>query len=375
MGRNLHICHLTTTHTQSDVRIFYKECTTLAEAGYQVTFLVANGQSVYENGVEIIGLPVVYSGRLQRMRKAGKTLVVKALELDADLYHFHDPEFLRFANRLLKAGKRVVYDAHEDVPRQIMAKKWIPKLVRGFISKRFERFENKMALRLTAVVAATPFIRKRFEKIGARTVDVCNYPLLSDLGKPSPYGEKENTICYVGAITEVRGIHEMMQLMEGATFSMQLAGVFRSQKLKEQVATQPGWRNVNYIGFVGREQIRALYARSRVGLVLLHPTINYRHALPVKMFEYMAAGLPFVASDIPLWKKIIETHQCGLIADPHDPEAVQQAVEALLNHPAKAAAMGKNGRKAVEEHFNWGIEKQKLLRLYQDIFSQQAGKG
>ena len=84
----------------------------------------------------------------------------------------------------------------------------------------------------------------------------------------------------------------------------------------------------------------------------------------------MAAGLPVVASDFPLWKEIVEGNRCGITVDPLDPKAIARAIEYLLTHPEEARRMGENGRRAVEEKYNWGKEAEKLVRLYRNLLEQ-----
>ena len=128
-----------------------------------------------------------------------------------------------------------------------------------------------------------------------------------------------------------------------------------------------GWKNVDYLGWMDREGVKAALNESMIGLVTLHPIINYLDALPVKMFEYMAAGLPVIASNFPLWKKIIEGNQCGLCVAPLDPQAIADAIDYLLVHPEEAERMGRNGQKAVQERYNWGLEELKLTSLYDSL--------
>jgi len=131
-----------------------------------------------------------------------------------------------------------------------------------------------------------------------------------------------------------------------------------------------GWRQVEALGFLSREEVFRLMLRSRVGLVILHPLKNYLNALPVKMFEHMAAGLPVIASAFPLWRQIIEKNHCGLCVDPFDSEQIAQAIQWIMEHPEEAKQMGGNGRKSVEERYNWEMEKQTLLTLYENIPSE-----
>jgi len=142
--------------------------------------------------------------------------------------------------------------------------------------------------------------------------------------------------------------------------------------LYDEICVMPGWGRVEFLGWQSREQVAALLGRVRAGLVLLHPTLNYYDALPVKLFEYMSAGVPVIASDFPLWRKIVERAGCGLVADPLDPHAIASAIEWLLTHPDEAEAMGKRGQEAVHKLYNWEIESKKLRVFYEKILT---GKG
>ncbi|MCB0804374.1 MAG: glycosyltransferase family 4 protein [Bacteroidales bacterium] len=363
------VCHITTVHPARDNRIFYKECKSLAKAGFDVKLVVVNGQSFTEDGVEVIGVPCQYSGRLQRFLKASKPAYLKALEMDAEVYHFHDPEFLPYAAKLVRKGKKVIYDVHEDLPRQLLSKHWIPKVIRSLISLFVERWEDKHTRKMTHIVTATVFISDRFHKQNQHVTSIKNYPVLHIYDPEILWDQKRDEVCYVGSIAKVRGISELIEAMAlcDDEVRLNLAGKFVPPEFKKELEQKPGWKQVNEIGFADREKVAVLLQRSFAGIVTLHPVINYLDALPVKMFEYMAAGIPVIASDFPLWRQIMDDAGCGICVDPMDPESVSKAIAQIRANPAEAELMGRNGRKAVIEKYNWEIEEKKLVDLYQNL--------
>jgi glycosyltransferase involved in cell wall biosynthesis len=149
-----------------------------------------------------------------------------------------------------------------------------------------------------------------------------------------------------------------------------LAGDFSSHHVQVELAATPEWKNVRWQGSLDRNGIARLLDRVRAGLVVLHPEQNFVVSLPIKLFEYMSAGIPVIASDFPLWRGIIEDSGCGILVDPFDPGAIAKAVELLLTDSALAEDMGRRGRKSVEERFNWSSEEQTLLSFYSSLLSR-----
>ncbi len=363
------VVHLTSAHPRYDTRIFVKECRSLAEA-YELTLIVADGKGdEVKAGVRIVdvGKP---KNRRARMLETTRRVFERALEIDAEVYHLHDPELLYTGLKLKRAGKKVVFDAHEDLPLQVRNKTYLSPWMRRAAAFALGHFETYACARFDAVVAATPFIRDKFARINAVTVDINNYPVLEELGNDMPYEARDDVICYIGYITEVRGIKQIVRAMEKTeNVHLLLAGAFQQKEVEAEVRSYPGWEKVDFLGFLDREGVREVLARSKAGLVTLHPTPNYLDALPVKMFEYMAAGVPVIASDFPLWRKIVETADCGICVDPTDPDAIAAAVKTVLDNPERSAQMGRNGIAAAKSTYNWRAEEAKLLSLYAEMLS------
>ncbi len=218
-------------------------------------------------------------------------------------------------------------------------------------------------------MAATPAIRDKFLRIHPNTVDVNNYPLAAEFDPSASWGGKARQACYVGSISAMRGVRELVRagalLQPGG--AMAIAGQCSEASLEGELQADPGWARVKRLAHQDRAGVCALMAASMAGLVTLHPAPNYLEALPVKMFEYMAAGIPVIASDFPLWRQIVESNRCGVCVDPLDPVAIAAAIDHFIANPALAAAMGAHGRRAVVERYNWALEAQKLLRFYAQL--------
>jgi len=367
----MRIVHLTSAHPRNDVRIFLKQIQSLVRYGHTVTLVVADGLGD-EQKSELAIVDVGRSrGRLGRMFGATRRVLRKAMALDAEIYHLHDPELLPVGLSLKRCGKRVVFDAHEDVPKQILGKHYLFPWIRSTLSLVFAQFERYACARLDGVVTATPYIREKFLLINPFTVDINNFPLIGELGSEVQWNDKADEICYVGSIAQIRGIRELVRAMESVRTParLNLVGSFAEAKVEAEVRAFPGWSKVNALGVLDRLGVREVLGRSVVGVVTLHPVSNYLDALPIKMFEYMSAGIPVIASDFDLWKKIIQESQCGICVDPMNPVEIASAIDYLVSHPDEAKKMGENGRQAVLSHYNWAQEETKLLRFYEEILS------
>jgi glycosyltransferase involved in cell wall biosynthesis len=369
------IAHLSSVHPRYDTRIFLKMCRSLLAAGHQVSLVVADGKGDEDkDGIRILDAGKS-NGRLGRMLGATRRVSARALSLGADIYHLHDPELLPAGLQLKRHGKCVIYDAHEDLPLQILSKSYLHPVLRRPISAMTAQFERFACSRLDAVVTATPAIRNKFLDQGITAIDINNFPMLGELEAGVSWDSKAREVCYVGGIVAIRGIREVVAAMAlcHSNARLNLGGKFAEENVKREVLELSGWAAVNEHGFLSRTEMRSVLGRSMAGIVTFLPEPNHICAQPNKMFEYMSAGLPVIASNFPLWREIIEGNECGLCVDPAKPTAIAEAIDWLVENPARAREMGENGSRAVRERYNWDAEQGKLLALYDELAGRAGG--
>jgi len=192
---------------------------------------------------------------------------------------------------------------------------------------------------------------------------------MDELEPQGAWAEKRAEVCYIGGISSIRGIKEVCAAMGKvkSKVRLNLAGLFSEPRVEQEVRTMAGWERVNHLGFLDRAEVRPVLGRSLAGLVTFHPLPNHLDAQPNKMFEYMSAGIPVIASNFPLWREIISKNDCGLLVNPLDACAIAKAIDYLVKNPTEAERMGRNGKNAAETLYNWEHEEKKLIKFYEKI--------
>jgi hypothetical protein len=359
---------MTTVHGALDHRIFSKECRALARAGFDVTIVGPYSGDTTQEQVRIKSIPPSQS-RFSRMTRAVWRVYRESRKLDPDVYHFHDPELIP-AGLLLRAhGKRVVYDVHEDYPKDVLAKQYLPVWSRQFLAQIATAVEAAACKRFSAVVAVTPSIAKRFQPINGRTSVIYNYPDIEEQRweQRVPWQQRRSAVAYIGTISHQRGIADIVGAMGLLPVSLPATLEIAGDTIPSNVTSLPGWCRVKYHGVLDRAGTCTLLREVRVGLSCQHPTPAFLESVPVKIFEYMAAGLPIIASDFPFWRRMLATVDCAIFVEPANLREISEAIQYLLTHPRQAEEMGQRGRYAVINEFNWNTQAGKLVNLYQDL--------
>ena len=381
-AKKIKVCILTTVHPPFDTRIFHKEAKTLVQAGYDVTLVVQHDKEEVVDGVRIIGLPKPQN-RLSRIFGLTWRAFRLALRQHADIYHFHDPELLPWSWLLQKINhKPVIYDVHEYYADSILTKEWIPAFLRRPISKVVDRAEKTFAKRLAGVVTVNQHMEFLFKVLNKNTITVYNYPFRAFIerfsGKPQtdPF-----TVIYIGGVSRDRGYQIMVEAMqivkdkESRARCLIVGPVNRRGLPKDFLSEEKNLlqkAGIDLVGKVPYEEIPGFLSKATIAWLPWLVTPNNLRGSPIKLFEYMAARLPIVASDMGFIEEIVKEDNCGLLAESGDPKAHAEAILYLFGHPEEARKMGENGRRAVEEKYNWETEGRKLVELYEKILGERV---
>jgi glycosyltransferase involved in cell wall biosynthesis len=351
----LKIAHLTSVHGAFDTRIFHKQCKSLARAGYDTYLVVVHDKDERIDGVQIKAIGRA-KGRVARMVGTVWRVYQIALRLNADVYHLHDPELIPVGLALKRRNKIVVFDSHEDYPADILSKPWIPKGIRTYVSNAFARLEKYAFPKFDAVITVHQQIAERLKKIQPNTVVVHNFPIIDD--SFIIIEDRLPKFVWLGMLSPIRGSMQIDSALNlSARAAMDVIGPVSNFITNN--------KKIVFLGKFLQPAAMAMASQYLAGLVTYLPEPNHVDALPNKLFEYMALGLPVIASDFPKWRKIIEDAGCGILVDPNSPVEIAKAMQWMLDNKAEAVEMGFRGRQAVLKKYSWPSEENTLLKLYE----------
>jgi glycosyltransferase involved in cell wall biosynthesis len=365
----MRIAHVTIVHKPGDQRIFRKQCRTLAAAGYDVHLVTRGSVPAGDHGV------TGHSLGEDRVRPSLRGQVVpwlralrRIVSLRPSVVHLHEPHLVPLGVVAKLLGARVVYDVHEDNPAHARTKLHDRRVRKHVKAGMWAVVESVARRTFDAFVCASPQLAEKFPP--QRTIVVGNFPQHREFeANGTRYHQRAPRAIYNGVISRIRGFVEMIEAVQRIpgepSFSLRLVGRFRPPSLERELWSLRLPDHVELEPWLDYPEMVAELMDARVGLILLHPLPNHQDPLRSnKLFEYMAAGVPVIASDLPRWRELVVGLRCGLVVDPQDPRAIADALDYLMTNPDKAAEMGERGRAAVESTFNWDGEGERLLELY-----------
>ena len=368
-------------HTINDGRVFYREAASLAKLYKIQLHIVADFRHKQLFGIEVYGLPA-WKKPKDRI-KILFILLIRIIKSNFKVYHFHDPELLLFVPiiKLFKRGK-IIFDVHENYPLAILDKHWIPFYLKRIVSWLFLFIETICLLGIDQVIFTTERNGVRYKKLKPTSaIRINNLPLNSIfMNEPIAYEKRDKSIIYVGGMAPERGIIEVVKAFNlfrenNKDFTLLLVGRFVRETFKKQVEGLVNQLNlVNHVRVeegIPYKDISKVLSTCKIGIVNYLPYGNNMSSLPNKIFEYMGAGLPIIASNFDGYREIIEPEKCGILVDPRNEIQICQAMNDIIHNISNAKEMVENSRQAYIEKYNWSIEEIKLLNLYNSLLASR----
>jgi len=373
------VCMITTNHSPFDDRIFYKEAKSLKKAGYDVTVIGQTDSKMNKvvDGIRVIGLEK--GAGIKSNPVLWKKLLKEALKNNADIYHCHEPEsFLVAIYIKLFKRKKIVYDVHEYYIDVLPLSSPQMRLFLGFM---LYLVEPLFCGYTDAIITADEEIAKRYKKFNKKVYPIFNFPSF-EVFKPSNNQDMKMrykdyfVIIYVGGMSEERGILELIKAVHKVSrtyplVKLLLLGNFGTQDFEkrciEYVRSNDLTESVEFLGFVPHTEIPKYIDAADVGVIIHQLIPKFYKNIPIKQFEYMVCGKPVLGSNLPPITRYVENARSGIIVDPNNVNKIAEAIIYLIEHPDEAKKMGENGRRAVEEKYNWSEMEKELIKIYEKL--------
>ncbi len=371
--KKIKVCHVASGFLRDDARIFIRQCGTLVNNGYDVTLLVNDGlDESFVDKIHIISHGYRPKGRLFDILFAKKYFIDKALSINADIYQLHGPELIPLGLKLKKLGKIIYYDAHEDLPRDILDKDSIPKLIRPILSILASLYLKLTLNKFDHIFTVTPHIVDRLRNFNKKVTLITNYPIVKNYTDLTleEYLNRKNIICYTGTVYKYSNQENIISIINENDFLYYHIVGFIDEKFKEKlIYLSVSNSRISFIPKVSKFELNIILNSAIIGFVLYDYVRNLGFKTGSlgtnKLFEYMLAGLPIICTDFELWKEIIDKYNCGIYVQPNNKFELENAIKFLTCNKDKAFIMGQNGRNAILNEYNWKNEEIKYLKTFQ----------
>lgn len=363
-------CFLTGLYGRADSLMVKRQGRSLVGAGYDVYMVLCDGLSdETKDGISFVSAGYKPKNRIGRLFTK-KRILEKALLINADYYQISDPELLSIAPLLKKGGKKVLFNLREYYPEMIKHKEYIPKTIRGGLSRIYDRKMKRYLPLYDVVICVTDSMNSLLkDKWGlTNTMVVSNFPWVNNDFNLTfeEYCNRGNVLCYEGTIYyQSRQENVFKALEQLPQVHYVLAG-----KIDENysfIKDLPYWSKVEFIDGFRYEDLPGILAKATIGNVFRDFFGNDGSYGVLKIFDSMEAALPILLADTPLYRELVKKYNCGICLDPNDTNQIEGAIRYLVEHKREAYEMGQNGRKAVLERFSWEKESEKYINVIKSL--------
>lgn len=370
------VCHIISGYFRNDARVFERQCKSLHNSSKKVCILTNDGEKEEVlDGIKIFSCRIFFSNRIFVLLFATFQFFFKANKINADVYQIHSPELIFLGLIFKLKGKKIIYDAHEDLPRHILEKEWLfwlPIFFRKILGYCVEKYLIFALKRYDEVITPHHHVNQQFIEKKIRSSLITNFPIIKTSKKTSlnEYLCKDNVICYTGTVYSYSNQEEILQAINKIkNIKYKVAGYFKPDHLKS-LSKFKGYDSLEYLGRIPWNDLNDFYEKTSIGIVIYDYKLNLGDRLGTygtnKIFEYMEASLPIICTNFELWNKIVDDYKCGITVNPGDVNEIKNAIEFLIENKDLAYELGQNGRNAVENKFNWNLQEEDYLTIFRD---------
>lgn len=378
-------------HSLLDDRIYWKEAKSLQQNGYEVFHIGVGVESlnyITNEGIRIIQLNKEDASFFSHISLSQKSIYRKILDtaagLQAEVYHLHDWQLNIISKKLtqLPFKPKVIYDSH-DATSLLLSQNYqtssrIKRAAGKFYIQLIKGWEKKCLKNYDAIITAEPGTASLLnsKETNIPFLQIYNFSYFDPSPEPEESTSKEYDVIYAGLIESTRGIEELIKASHLVKqtipqFKLLIIGGYSNKNylltIEKLIATFNLEKNVVVNPPVPFEQIQLYYSKSKIGICVWHLTKKNLLAIPIKIFEYMAFGLPTIFSFKGIASSFITDSKSGLLVNPYSPDEIANAIVRLLLDEKLYKELSKNGKTAVAEKYNWKQEEQKLLLLYKKL--------
>lgn len=391
------ICFLADRHDLYDDRIYWKMAVPLVKKGFQVHYVLIGSKAesgTTSEGVhfKMLKLKTFSENRflnffIKRLNPDNNysLMLREARSIHADIYHFHDLWINRIGPKLKQFSHKpvVFYDAREPYAEDYLSyvTSPFPFLIQLF-AWWVNQWEKKQAKKYDLVIANELTVQQNFAQVigEERSVVLYNYTDLMDETDPVPFNEKTYDLIYCGAVTRLRGAFDIMKAVNSLKevlpkIKVLLMGNYYPLSLKDELQDFIDKNNLNDLvelkNAVPYKEVAQYYHLSKIGLVLLQKVKTFEISMPIKIFEYMAFGLPIIGSDFGHMRDYIQKEKCGITVAPDDTKAIADAILLLMTNHDLYNKYSENGRRAALTKYKWEFEFNKLLAYYKKALDER----
>ncbi|MBN1183215.1 MAG: glycosyltransferase [Bacteroidales bacterium] len=373
--KKISICQITSMHQWDSIRIYKKACLGLVRNGIEVHLVTISPDiPPVDIGIKFHWLKQ-RKGWRRRIFSSREAYRI-ALKINADIFHFHDPDLLPWMLILSIKGRRVVYDMHENYA-EVFHRLNLPVLLKMIMANLWTYFLRFCARRFKGIITVSQSMQSLLSSISTPMIVVRNAPYLLELEDVNiNIGKKPFTVYTSGTNSSMRNC---MQTIEALPYILRkipevrliFAGEYQPEGFKEELKEKAIELGIDsHVELEGMLPYKENFMRTvqmEVGCVFYEDNVNNRVGIPNRLFEYMYAGVAVIGESFVEVKKVIEDSKCGNVVNSSDSQSIANGVIQLFSDIEKLKKMQSNARNKIISDYSYENELKKMISFYYSL--------